>query len=110
MRSVTDGDVLKYDVAIVGRPPCWRIHLTGGFLLEVEKLYDSFDGDEIHLHLPVAFADLVGVVYDCIVRQSQILPRRWMDWWAYSQKRQEARTLSNPVIRRCKEQVVSGGR
>ena len=110
MRSVTDRDVLEYDVAVVGRPPCWRIHIAGGFLLEVKKLYDTFNRDEIHLHLAIALAESVGIVYDCSDRQSQSSRITDEVDASYSQRRREVQMQSSLAIRRCRERGVSTGR
>ncbi|KAL8969530.1 MAG: hypothetical protein Q9197_004292, partial [Variospora fuerteventurae] len=58
MRCVADRDVLEDDITVAGRPPSRGVDRPGWLLLEMEELNDAFDGDEVHLKLTIALAEL----------------------------------------------------
>lgn len=64
MRRIANRDIFKHNVTIIGRPPRRRVDSTWWFLLEVEKLDDPLDGDEVHLKLAVTLAKAVGIADD----------------------------------------------
>lgn len=72
MRCVADRDVLEDDITVAGRPPSRGVYRPGWLLLEMEELNDAFDGDEVHLKLTIALAELVSVTDDCSYIRTQL--------------------------------------